>query len=110
MTGIVIGKCSSCGAQRFPVQLWCDVCGSYRIDEVVSPSGLVTEVTIVRHIPGRFLPPLRLGTVRLDGGAVVVARLEAAVGEGSRVDVVVDDGAPIARPRTSVQPGDNARP
>ena len=81
--------------------LWCDVCGSYRIDEVASPSGLVTEVTTVRHMPGRFLSPQRLGTVRLDGGAVVVARLEAAVGEGRRVDVVVDDGAPVARPRTS---------
>jgi uncharacterized OB-fold protein len=101
VTSIVIGECPSCGAQRFPVPLWCDVCGSYRIDEVVSPSGLVTEVTIVRHIPGHSLPPVHLGTVRLDGGAVVVARLAAAVGEGSRVDVVVEDGAPIARPLTS---------
>jgi uncharacterized OB-fold protein len=106
VTSIVVGKCPSCGAERFPLPLWCDVCGSYRIEELSSPSGLVTEVTIVRHVPGHSLPPVRLGTVRLDGGAVVVARLEAAVGEGSRVDVVVEDGAPIARPRLSLSAAD----
>ena len=101
MTSIVVGKCPSCGAERFPIPLWCDICGSYRIDEVSPPFGLVTETTIVRHIPGHVLPPVRLGTVRLAGGAVVVARLEAGVGEGSRVEVDVEAGAPIARLRPS---------
>ena len=101
MTSIVVGKCPSCGAERFPLPLWCDVCGSYRIDERPSRAGRVTETTIVRHIPGHSLPPVRLGAVRLDGGAVVVARLEAGVGEGSRVHVDVDDGAPVARLRPS---------
>jgi uncharacterized OB-fold protein len=101
MTALVVGECRSCGARRFPKPLWCDVCGSDAVDEVKLSSGTVSEATIVRHIAGRRTAPLRLGTIRLTGGGVVIARLGPSVEEGSRVDVVVEGGAPVAHPHQS---------
>jgi uncharacterized OB-fold protein len=97
MSGLVVGECSSCGARRFPRPLWCDVCWSDSIKEVTVSSGKVSETTVVRHAVGRRLGSVRLGTVRLTGGGVVIARLQPAVAEGNRVDIVVEDGAPVAR-------------
>jgi uncharacterized OB-fold protein len=75
MTALVVGECRSCGARRFPKPLWCDVCGSDVVDEVRVSSGTVSEATIRRHVAGRSIVPLRLGTIRLTGGGVVIGRL-----------------------------------
>ena len=98
MSALVLGECEACGARMFPVPLWCHVCGSDRIGEVTETSGTVTETTIVRHAAGRPLAPIRIATVHLTGGGVVIARLDAAGGEGDRVEISVEDGAPVARP------------
>ena len=53
----------------------------------------------MRRAPGRSLqPPPRLGTVRLDAGPVLVARLEPGASARGRVWVELADGAPVARP------------
>lgn len=98
MNALVLGECEACGARRFPTPLWCHVCGSDRIGQVTETSGTVAETTVVRHAAGRRLAPVRIGTVRLTGGGVVIARLDAAASEGDRVEIDVEDGAPVARP------------
>jgi hypothetical protein len=66
--------------------------------EVSESSGTVAETTAVRHAPGRRLSGIRIGTVRLAGGGVVIARLDPAVSEGDHVRLDVERGAPVARP------------
>jgi uncharacterized OB-fold protein len=100
MRGVTVGECQACGARRFPVPIWCHVCGSDNIKAKAVWSGTVAETTVVRHAPGRRLAPLQLGTVRLSAGGVVIARLEAPVGEGSRVHVFLEGGVPVARQPT----------
>jgi hypothetical protein len=57
-------------------------------------AGTVEETTILRHAPGHALPaPVRIGAVRIAGGGVVIARLDAGVGEGARVVLAEDAGA-----------------
>lgn len=97
MNGVVVGICEVCGAQRFPRQSWCPACGSDRIRDAMETRGTVEETTIVRHTPARHGPPVRVGTVRLNGGALVVARLEPGVGERAEVELLTVDGAPVAR-------------
>lgn len=96
MTSLHVAACDECGARRFPVPLWCDVCGSDRISKVVEAIGRVTETTIVRHAPGRRLEPIRIGTVNLGGGAIVIARLDEGVKEGDSVRATLEGGAPLA--------------
>lgn len=95
---LVVGVCSVCDARRFPKPEWCPTCGSDRIEDVRSSEGTVEETTVLRHSLGGGTGPVRIGTVRLAGGAIVIARLESAAGEGARVNVHVVDGAPVARP------------
>jgi uncharacterized OB-fold protein len=97
VSALLVGRCEVCGARRFPIPLWCDVCGSDRIERIAETSGTVAETTVVRHAPGRRLGPVAVGTVRLSGGAVVIARLADGVREGDRVRVVIEDGAPLAQ-------------
>lgn len=96
MTALVVGECRSCGARRFPQPLWCDACGSDVIDEVAVSSGTVCEATTVHHVAGHRVASVRLGTVKLTRGAVVIARLAPSVEEGSRVDLAVEEDAPVA--------------
>jgi uncharacterized OB-fold protein len=98
VSALLVGQCDVCGARRFPIPLWCDVCGSDRIEKVGETSGTVAETTVVRHAPGRRLEPVAVGTVRLSGGGVVIARLAGGVREGDRVRVAIEDGAPVAQP------------
>ena len=98
MSGVRVGVCEECGTQRFPLQVWCAVCGSDRIEVAVGTKGTVEETTTVRHVPGHLGPPVHIGTVRLAGGARVIARLEALAEEGSAVELLTVDGAPVARP------------
>ena len=59
-------------------------------------AGVVEDATSLRRVTGRTLgAPVPLGTVRTDGGARVVARLEAVPGD--RVRLTVEEGAPVAR-------------
>lgn len=58
---------------------------------------MVEDATSLQHVTGRMLDaPVRIGTIRSDGGARVVARLEAEPGD--RVRLTVEEGAPVARP------------
>ena len=57
------------------------------------------ETTRLERAPGGPLPEsVPLGTVRLDGGVVVVARLEATMRPGDSVRLEYRDGVPVALP------------
>lgn len=93
---LMVSACRACGWRGFPERLWCPVCGGDEIDSVVEAAGVVEDATSLRRVTGRTLEgPVSLGTVRSDGGARVVARLEA--GPGDRVRLTVEEGAPVAR-------------
>jgi uncharacterized protein len=96
--GLPISVCSNCGHAVFPHRLLCPRCGGaeWRNEEV--GSGDVEEVTILRRAPGGPITvPVPLGTVRLESGVVVVARLEGALEPGDPARLEYRDGVPVAR-------------
>ena len=58
---------------------------------------MVEEATALERAPGGPVSaPVPLGTVRLERGVVVVARLEAGVEPGDSVRLEYRDGVPVA--------------
>jgi uncharacterized OB-fold protein len=97
VSGLVV--CVRCERAAFPRPLWCPACGGAEWREEELGAGRVEETTYVRRVPGHTLvPPARLGTVRLDAGPVLVARLAPGVSAAGRVWLELDGGAPVARP------------
>lgn len=101
MNGVVLSRCPACDWRGFPQRLWCPRCGSAELAEEIAETGVVEETTTVRHAAGRPRPAAatRLGTVRVEGGVAVVARLEHA-DTGESVRLATEDGALIARHAT----------
>ena len=93
---LMVSACRTCGWRGFPERIWCPVCGGDRVDSIAEEAGVVEDATALRRVTGRTLAaPVRIGTVRSDSGARVVARLEAEPGD--RVRLTVEEGAPVAR-------------
>jgi uncharacterized OB-fold protein len=62
-------------------------------------AGVVEEATLVERAPGGPLTePVALGSIRAEGGLVVVARLESVLGPGDSVRLEYRDGVPVAYP------------
>jgi uncharacterized OB-fold protein len=71
-----IFRCTGCGLHLFPERLRCPRCGARSFEPAPAGPGRVEERTALRRAP------VRLGSVRLDKGPVVIARLgEATAGE-----------------------------
>jgi uncharacterized OB-fold protein len=99
--GLPVSVCSACGHAVFPARLLCPRCsaGEWRSEDV--DAGVVEEATRVERAPGGPLAaPVALGSIRLEGGLVVVARLESALGPGDSVRLEYRDGVPVAYART----------
>jgi uncharacterized protein len=99
VSGVPVSVCSACGHAVFPARLLCPRCGGndWRSEEM--RLGVVEETTLLRRAPGGPLPePVPLGTVRLEGGPLVVARLEPTVRPGTSVRLQYRDGVPVAQP------------
>jgi uncharacterized OB-fold protein len=61
--------------------------------------GVVEELTVLRRAPGGPLPaPVTIGTVWLEDGVRIVARVEAGVDPGAAVRLQYRDGVPVAGP------------
>jgi uncharacterized protein len=96
-----IDRCGECSAHVFPRRLACPMCGSADLRSHPAGPGLVSHVTTIHRSPGSGLIPEaerpRLGLVTLDSKVWVIARCEADVGPGSRVELERrDDGAIVA--------------
>lgn len=101
MSALLVSACRACGWRGFPVRLWCPACGSDEIETVPERFGVVEDATVLRRAPGRKLEaPVRIGTVHLEHGGRVVARLVDSE-PGDRVRLSVEEGAPVAGPSPS---------
>jgi uncharacterized OB-fold protein len=76
-----IQRCERCGTSAFPDRLWCPRCGADELRHRPAGPGRVEEETTLR----RSAEPVRLGTVRLDSGPLVVARLATEAGAATQV-------------------------
>jgi uncharacterized OB-fold protein len=103
MSELTILVCRRCGSTWFPDRLWCAVCGGRDFERVAAGVGVVEEETELHRPPG----PVRLGSVRLDAGPVVIARLGEGIVAGGRVRLDEDgDAAVWARPARTTQQED----
>jgi uncharacterized OB-fold protein len=81
MTELQVQRCERCGTSAFPDRLWCPGCGAPTLRHVPAGPGRVEEETTLR----RSAEPIRLGTVRLDSGPLIIARLDAGANAGIQV-------------------------
>lgn len=81
MIELEVQRCERCGASAFPDRLWCPGCGAGTLQHVPAGPGRVEEETTLR----RSAEPVRLGTVRLDSGPLVIARLAPGAKAGTPV-------------------------
>jgi uncharacterized OB-fold protein len=79
MTELQIQRCHACGAHWFPERLRCPTCGG-GLEAVAAGAATVEAETTLRR-----QHDTRLGSVRLDAGPVVIARLDDIVSTGDRV-------------------------
>jgi uncharacterized protein len=98
MNELLVAVCESCGRAAFPRRVLCPDCGGGAWSARPAGGGTLEETTVLRRIPGADVEPVAIGSVRLDEGPVVVARLEGDLGPGQRVALADDAGAPVARP------------
>jgi uncharacterized protein len=85
-----IFRCAGCGVHLFPERLGCPGCGGRAFERVPAGPGRVKERTTLRR------QAVRLGSVRLASGPIVIARL----GEDTENEVRLEehpDGAIEAR-------------
>jgi uncharacterized OB-fold protein len=101
VNGVAVSLCPACAWRGFPKRLWCPRCGSFELGEEIAVEGVVEEATTVHRAVGRQRrwPATHLGTVRVEGGVAVVARLELATA-GDAVRLATEAGAVIARHAT----------
>ena len=100
MTELQIQRCERCGTSAFPDRLWCPRCGAGELRHLPAGPGNVEQETILRRppAPAPDADPVRLGTVRLEAGPMVIARLAVGAGPGTRVRLErVAEGAVWAR-------------
>lgn len=81
MTELQIQRCERCGTGAFPDRLWCPDCGADELRHMAAGPGRVEEETTLR----RSAEQVRLGTVRLDEGPLIIARLSRDAGPGTQV-------------------------
>ena len=81
MTELQVQRCDRCVTSVFPDRLWCPGCGAQTLQHVPAGPGRVEEETTLR----RATDPVRLGTVRLDAGPLVIARLSRQARTGTQV-------------------------
>jgi uncharacterized OB-fold protein len=70
-----IQLCDACGVALFPDRLRCPRCGEQPAKRVPAGPGRVEQQTEVRRPRDQTVGPVRLASVRLDAGPVVIARL-----------------------------------
>jgi hypothetical protein len=81
----------------FPDRLWCPGCGGGELRHGPAGTGRVEQETGLRRPPQD--EPVRLGTVRLDSGPLVIARLSRDARAGMQVRLELTPSRSIwARP------------
>lgn len=105
MSELRIQSCRRCGAGFFPDRLRCPRCGARSWTRIRAGEGEIQDQTELRRQPRAQEKRIRLGSVGLDAGPVVIARLGDRAETGNRVRLEMNpDGAVWARPRQPRQP------
>jgi uncharacterized OB-fold protein len=97
---LLIQRCDRCGIALFPDRLRCPRCGASGFTRVAAGSGVVEEQTTLPSAGAGDEREVRLGSVRLLAGPVVVARLDERDTTGAVVHLMVDSGGAIRGSRT----------
>jgi uncharacterized OB-fold protein len=87
MTGVLVARCAGCGRLAFPAPLVCHRCGSDSWHSTRIDTGIVEEVAQVLHAVGGTSGAVTVGSVRLDDGPLVVARVVGDIEPGRQVRV-----------------------
>jgi uncharacterized OB-fold protein len=86
---IVLQSCTGCGRRRFPAIPSCPYCAhpEWRFDEVSGTGSVFSYIIVHRAFDPAFTAdvPYPIGTVDLDGGGRIVARIEGTPAVDSRV-------------------------
>jgi hypothetical protein len=69
------------------------------VDALVERGTVTDATTVTRAVGGPLAHPVRLGTIVLEGGGAIVARLEDGCAPGQAVRLSSDGGVPVARPQ-----------
>jgi uncharacterized OB-fold protein len=98
-TALQIPVCRECGRTAFPPPRACPSCGATDWEERPAGAGAVEQLTTLRRVAGAAMEqPVRLASVRLEAGPVLIARAGDGVEVGSTVGIVtLADGALEAR-------------
>jgi uncharacterized OB-fold protein len=91
MVGVVVSSCLACGWQGLPERLWCPSCQSDRVTSAAVSQGTLEERTTARRMA------VSIGSVRIEGGATLIARIEGGAAPGTLVELSDDHGAAVAR-------------
>jgi uncharacterized OB-fold protein len=94
--GVTVSACASCEWKGLPERLWCPRCGSGEVGVFQALEGTLEETTIARRAGGPDAP-VRVASVRIEGGGTLIVRLEAPLADGARVELADDHGAAVAR-------------
>ncbi|MFI5042995.1 MAG: Zn-ribbon domain-containing OB-fold protein [Acidimicrobiales bacterium] len=97
--------CTACGETLFPERPVCSRCGSRAMEEVhLRGPATLTSYTVVHQVPHGFTAPLVVAYGQIQGDLMVLAPIDAAVGElrpGLQMELhegvtsVDDDGTPF---------------
>jgi uncharacterized OB-fold protein len=85
MSELQVQRCRRCGTVAFPDRLWCPGCGAGELSHEPAGPGSVEQETTLRRLPAPEHEPVRIGTVRLRAGPLIIARLAQAVQAGTEV-------------------------
>lgn len=91
--GLRIPACAACGRAVWPPRLACSSCGAVEWKQMDASKGTLEEVS---ELAGPGEEHVRICSVRLDAGPVVIARAQG-VAPGERVSMEMIDGALLAR-------------
>jgi uncharacterized OB-fold protein len=96
--GLTAWKCQDCDAVYFPERYLCPACGGNQLATTTVSEGVVEDMTTVRHVIGQpDWQPRPIATVKIDGGARILAGVIDDAGPNDRVTLSQENGAPYAR-------------
>ena len=87
MSELQIMRCLDCGEAVFPDRLRCPQCGGGSSTRVPAGPARVEEETTLLRPPVEDEAQVRIGSVRLDTGPMLVVRLARLARAGARVTV-----------------------
>jgi uncharacterized OB-fold protein len=95
VTELEIQICSACGVGLFPDRLRCPRCGNLQLHREPAGPGRVEEATRLHRTAVQHPSPIRIASVRLQAGPVVVARLDDGIGPGTDVRLELTPGGAV---------------